>query len=148
MDPVSLAAAAVGLLAPFLQRIGEKTAEEVSQTLSEEAVPALKRLFNGLKNRLRPGSYAGNQLEGVEERPDSAPRQEALRDALVEEFEADPAFAAEVESLVKEAEAAGGVRVITATDAGVVAGGDVHQQGRYVAGRDMTIGDQDRSEHD
>ncbi|MDQ4069098.1 MAG: hypothetical protein M3203_06465 [Actinomycetota bacterium] len=143
MDPVSLAAAAVGLLAPFLQRIGEKTAEEVSETLSEETVPALKRLFNALKDRLRPGSYAGNQLEGVEERPDSGPRQQALRDALVEQFEADPAFAAEVESLVKEAQATAGVQVITATDAGAIAGRDVRQQGHYVSGRDITI----RTEH-
>jgi hypothetical protein len=143
MDPVTLAAAAVGLLGPFLRSIGdktaEKTAEEVSQTLSERAVPAVKRLFKALKEKLRPGSYAGNQLEGVEEKPDSDTRRQALTDALAEELEADPAFAAEVEGLVNEAEAAGGVQV-TATDAGVVAGGDVHQSGTYVAGRDMTIG--------
>jgi hypothetical protein len=143
MDPVTLAATAVGLLAPFLQRLGEKTAEktseEVSQTLSEGAVPAVKRLLKALKERLRPGTYAGNQLEGVEEKPASDTRQQALRDALAEELQADPAFAAEVQGLVDEAEAAGGVRV-TATDAGVVAGGDVHQSGTYVAGRDMTLG--------
>jgi hypothetical protein len=139
MDPVTLAAAAVGLLAPFLRSIGDTVAGEASETLSDAAVPVVKRLFKALKERLVPGSYSGNQLDGVEEKPDSATRRQALRDALAEEIAADPAFAAEVEALVTEADAAGGVQV-TATDAGVVAGGDVHQRGRYVAGRDMTIG--------
>jgi hypothetical protein len=54
----------------------------------------------------------------------------------------DPQFAAELERLVSEAQAAGGVR-ITASDAGVVAAGNVYQQaGGDVVGRDKIGGDQ------
>ncbi|HEV7759346.1 MAG TPA: hypothetical protein VGO78_10165, partial [Acidimicrobiales bacterium] len=66
MDPVTLAAAAVGLLAPFLRSIGDTVAGEASETLSDAAVPVVKRLFKALKDRLLPGSYSGNQLDGVE----------------------------------------------------------------------------------
>jgi hypothetical protein len=123
VEPFSLAAAAV----------------------ADAAVPAVKRLYQALKDRLRPGTYAGSQLEGVEQRPDSESRQQALRSALAEELEADPAFAAEVERLVGEAQAAGGVQ-LTVSDAGVVAGRDVHQRGQYVAGRDLSIGNTDQDQ--
>lgn len=139
MDPVTLAAAAVALLGPFLRQVGEQTADSVSHAVSDAAVPAIKRLYRALRARLRPGTYAGGQLDGVEERPDSESRQQALQAALAEELEADPAFAREVEALVAEAQAAGGVE-ITAEGSGAVAGRDVHQHGRYVAGRDMHVG--------
>ncbi|HET9610553.1 MAG TPA: hypothetical protein VFP06_13165 [Acidimicrobiales bacterium] len=139
VDPVTLAAAAVAILAPFLRRVTEQTADNVSEAISDAAVPAAKRLYQAVRARLRPGSYAANQLDGVEERPDSESRQQALQAALAEELEADPSFAAELEALVTEAQAAG--VQITARDTGAVAGRDVHQRGRYVAGRDLNIGD-------
>lgn len=142
IEPVSLAAAAVSLLAPFLQRLGGRVAEDASDALADAALPVVKRLYQTVKARLLPGSYAGNQLEGVEKRPDSEGRQQALRTALAEELAADPELAAQVERLVSEAQAAG-VQVI-ASDAGVVAGRDVHQRGQYVAGRDLHIGDAER----
>lgn len=143
VEPVSLATAVVSLLAPFLRQLGGQVAEKASAELTDAALPAIKRLYHTLKERLRPGSYARSQLQGVEERPDSEGRQQALRSALAEELESDPAFAAEVERLVSEAQAASGVQ-ITANDTGVVAGRDVHQRGQYVAGRDLHIGDADR----
>jgi hypothetical protein len=140
VEPFSLATAAVALLTPLLQRAGGRVAEQAADALTDAALPAVKRLYQAVKERLRPGTYAGSQLEGVEQRPDSESRQQALRSALAEELEADPAFAAEVERLVGEAHAAGGVQ-LTVSDAGVVAGRDVHQRGQYVAGRDLNIGD-------
>jgi len=142
VEPVSLAAAAVSLLAPFLQRLGGQVAEQASDALADAAVPVVKRLYQTVKAKLLPGSYAGNQLEGVEERPDSEGRQQALRTALAEELAADPEFSVQVARLVSEAQAAG-VQVV-ANDAGAVAGRDVHQHGQYVAGRDLLIGDAER----
>ncbi len=138
IEPISLAAATVSLLVPLLQRLGGRVADRASDALADAAVPAVKRLYQTLKERLRPGSYAGNQLQGVEERPDSEGRQQALRTALAEELAADQELAAQVERLVDEARAAGAH--INARDAGVVAGRDVHQHGQYVAGRDLQIG--------
>jgi hypothetical protein len=139
VEPFSLAAAAVALLTPLLQRAVGRFAEQGADALADAAVPTVKRLYQALKDRLRPGTYAGSQLEGVEQRPDSESRQQALRSALAEELEADPTFAAEVNRLVGEAQAAGGVQ-LTVSDVGVVAGRDVHQRGQYVAGRDLNIG--------
>jgi hypothetical protein len=138
IEPISLAAMTVTLLVPFLQRIGERVADHASDALADAAVPAVKRLYQTLKAKLSPGSYAANQLQGVEERPDSEGRQQALATALAEALAADQELAAQVERLVDEARAAGAQ--VNARDAGVVAGRDVHQHGQYVAGRDLHIG--------
>jgi murein L,D-transpeptidase YcbB/YkuD len=138
VEPVSLAASAVALLVPYLERVAGRVAEQATDALADAAIPALKRLYEAVKARLRPGTYAGNQLQGVEERPDSEGRQQALRSALAEEVESDPAFAAELDRLVSQAQTATGVRV-TATDVGVIAGRDAHLRGGYVAGRDMDL---------
>jgi hypothetical protein len=139
VDPVSLAGAVVALVAPYLKRVLEGSADRAAEAAADAALPAAKRLFEAVKRRLRPGSYQAAQLEGVEEMPSSEGRQAALKTALVELFESEPALITELEPLVKAAEAEAGIR-ITASDAGIVAGGDVHQQGTYTAGRDQHIG--------
>ena len=68
---------------------------------AESALPAVKRVYEAVKARLRPGSYAGNQLQGVEEKPESQGRQQALQGALAEVLEEDQGFAAELERLVR-----------------------------------------------
>lgn len=139
VEPAGLAATAVALLTPYLQRLAGRVVEHAADAIADEALPAVQRLYDTLRVRLRPGTYAANQLQGVEESPDSDGRQQALRAALVEELEDDPAFAAEIERLVNDTQEAGGVQ-IRVTDTGIVAGRDVNQRGRYVAGRDMTVG--------
>ena len=135
VEPVSLAATAVALLAPYLKRLAERTADDVA----DAALPAVKRLYQAVKQKLRPGTGAGQQLERVEQQPGSEAGRQALHTALAVELARDPGFADELASLVREAEAAGAPSVL-ASDAGVVAGRDVRQEGTYVAGRDMTIG--------
>ena len=139
VEPVSLAASAVALLVPYLQQAAGRVAEQATDAAVDVALPALKRLYEVVKAKLRPGTYGGNQLRGMEERPDSEGRQQALRTALVEELESDPSFAAELVHVVREAQEATGVRV-SAVDAGVVAGRDARLRGRFVAGRDMNLG--------
>jgi hypothetical protein len=146
VEPISLAVAAISLLAPYLERFAGRVAEQTADATADLALPAVRRLYEAVKAKLRPGTYAGAQLQGVVERPDSEGRQQALRTALVEEMESDPAFAAELERLVAEAQAAVGAQV-TATNAGVVAGRDVTQRGNFVAGRDMSIGVPPDKEH-
>jgi hypothetical protein len=137
MDPFSLAAAAVALLAPYLQQASGVLAERAGQAMADAALPKVKALYERIRAKLRPGSYQGALLDGVQEAPDDIGRQEILKTELAKVISQDHEFAAELERLVNEAQAAGGVH-ITATEAGVVAGGDVTQwAGGDVAGRDL-----------
>jgi hypothetical protein len=139
LEPVSLAAAVVSMLVPLLQRLRGHD-EEGGPDVLGIAGPIVERLYEAVKARLAAESYAGHQLDGVEERPDSEARRQALIAALAEELEADPDFAADLDGLVGEARAAGAVQVVS-HDSGATAGRDVQQHGTYVAGRDLTIGD-------
>jgi hypothetical protein len=140
MDPITLAGAAVSLLAPYLGQLTGKVIDKASDQLAEGALPAVKRVHEVLKARLRPGSYAGNQLQGVEEKPGSEGRQRGLQSALAEVLEEDKEFAAELERLVTQArEAAGWHAEVGIVEGTAAFGGDVHQQADYLAGRDMTI---------
>lgn len=139
MDPAALAATAVAMLLPYLHQLAGRVTERTADALSDSGLPKVQQLYQTLKERLRPGSYAGNVLEGAEVRPDSEGRQQALGAALAEELQHDPDFAAEVERLVTQAQESGGATV-SVTDSGAVAGRDLIQRGRNVAGRDLTIG--------
>src|SRR5829696_3243867 len=108
MDPITLASAAVSLLAPYLGQLAGKVIDKAGDQLAESALPAVKRVYEAVKARLQPGSYAGNQLQGVEERPESQGRQQALQGALAEVLEEDAGFATELERLVTQARQAAG----------------------------------------
>jgi hypothetical protein len=138
MDPQSLAAAAVGLLASFFGQAGGALAERSGELVAESGLTRLKALYEWVRSKLIPGSYQGALLDGVQAEPDNADRQEILKAELARLIDQDQEFAAGLERLVAEVERAGGVR-LTAVDTGVVAGRDVLQHGHYVAGRDMTV---------
>jgi hypothetical protein len=141
MDPASLAIAVVSLLAPYLKRLGGHMADKVADDLTDAVQGKLELLYQTLKARLRSGSYEVRQLEGVEAKPDSPRRLQALESALAEYLPSDPALTAELERLVTEVTAVGGVRV-QAADAGIVAGGNVTQwAGGDIVGRDKIGGD-------
>jgi hypothetical protein len=139
MDPLSLAAAAVGLLVPYFRQAAGKIAERAGERLADSTLAGLRSLYERVRAGLVPGSYRGGLLEGVQAEPDDPGLQEVLKLELAKLIAADPQFAEELERLVAHAEQAGAVR-ITASDSGMVAGRDVQQHGRYVAGRDMAIG--------
>jgi hypothetical protein len=139
VDPLSLAAAAVGLLVPLFRATADKFAERAGEVIADAALPKVKALYERVRARCVPGSYQGALLDGVEAEPDDPGRQEILKAELAKLLAQDKKFATDLQHLIDEAEQAGGVRV-TATDAGAVAGRDVNQRGRYVAGRDLRIG--------
>jgi hypothetical protein len=141
MDPITLAGAAVSLLAPYLEQLAGKVIDKAGDQLAEGALPAVKRVYEAVKTRLRPGSYAGNQLQGVEEKPGSEGRRQALQSALAEILEEDKEFAAELERLVTQARHAAGWHAEVGKVEGTAAfGGDVNQEAEYLAGRDMLSG--------
>jgi hypothetical protein len=139
MDPWSLAAAAVGLLVGYFKQVGDKVTERTAEAIANAAVPKLKALYERIRGRLTSNTYEGALLKGLEDQPDDADRQQSLEAALAKSAQQDPEFAADLQRLVADAETAGGLRIM-ASEAGVVAGRDANLRGRYVAGRDMTIG--------
>ncbi len=146
MEPLSLAAAALALLVPFFKQAAGKLAERAGEAVADTALPKVRALYERVRAKLAPGSYEGALLDGVQAEPDDAGRQEILKAELAKVIADDRGFATELGRLVDEAEKAGGVQIV-ATDTGVVAGRDVHQRGKYVAGRDMTIGGSSPEEH-
>jgi len=138
VEPLSLAAAAVGLLVPYFQQAAGRLAERAGEAIADATLARVEALYQRLRAVLAPGSYRGALLDGVQAEPDDPGRQEILKAELARLITADPQFAGQLERLVADAEQAGAVRV-TATNSGMVAGRDVRQRGRYVAGRDMTI---------
>ncbi len=145
MEPLQLAAAAVGFLVPFFKQAAGKLAEQTGETIADAVLPKVQALYERVRAKLAPGSYEGALLDGVRSEPSNAGRQEILKAELAKVITEDSEFAAELKRMVDEAEKAVGPRIM-ATDAGVVAGGYVQQRGRYVAGRDMTIGSQPREQ--
>jgi hypothetical protein len=139
MDSWSLAAAAVGLLVGYFKQVGGKVTERAAEAMADAAVPKLKALYERIRGRFAPDTYEGALLKGFEEQPEDADRQQGLEAALAKSAQQEPEFAADLQRLVAEAETAGGLH-ITASEGGVVAGRDVHLRGRYVAGRDMSVG--------
>jgi hypothetical protein len=144
MDPATLAAGAVALLVPFLERIGGQLADQIGTDLGQAVVDKLGHLYERVRSRVAGDRFAEPALERLAARPESELRQAAFAEVLGELLDKDPSFAAELEALVEGARTAGGPAVAQIFDAGAVAiQGDVRMQGRYVAGRDMTVGDQE-----
>jgi hypothetical protein len=139
MDPAMLAGAAVSLLIPYIERLGGKIAETATEEIADAALPKIKQLYQVIKEKFTPGTYGGNQLQAIEEKPESQGRQQGLETAILEQLGEDPQFADDLQRLVSQVQAIGETS-IQARNAGVVAGRDVKQHGHYVAGRDMNIG--------
>jgi hypothetical protein len=141
MDPVTLATTIVGLLVPYLPQLGEKVIGTLTERAADATPGVIKRIYQTLKDRLGPGSYEAQQLEGVQAKPDSPARQQALAATLAEFLTDHPEAAVELEGLVAEAEQAG-VQV-QAVQSGITAGGNINlHAGGDITGRDRIGSDQ------
>ncbi|MFF3877429.1 hypothetical protein [Streptomyces sp. NPDC001978] len=134
MDPTLLASGAIAVLVAFLKATADKSAE----LASEAALGRLKSLYQAVKVKLARSDVDAGVFERFEADPSSTARQRALEGVLAEAIQEDSEFAAKVAQLLKDSEP--DVAHIIVTDSGAVAGGDVNQRGRYVAGRDLTVG--------
>jgi hypothetical protein len=135
MDPATLAAAAVGLLIPFLKSVGEKIADRSGDVV----VSKLGTLYERIRDRLRGDSYEEQLLAGVAADPASQSRQRNLQSRLAELFETDDTFRADIESMVQEAHTAGAPTVV-AESSGITAGGNVVQSaGGDAVGRNKNV---------
>jgi hypothetical protein len=143
MDAVTLATTAAALLAPYLRHVANRALDNVGDTLSEAAVAKLGQLYDWVRAKVT-GKPAGLALDRLEREPENDKYRVVLEVALAELIESEsrsgPGFAETLERLVAEAGRAAGPDLAQITDAGAVAGRDIHMQGRYVAGRDMAVG--------
>ena len=121
MDPITLAAAATTLLAPYLAKAGEKAAEKIGEKLPE----AIGKVWNAIAAKFKGRPAAVGAANELTAKPDDADNQEAFNVQLRKLLKDDPAFAAELERLLR---AAGGDTIVNtgsgavATHGGVAAG--------------------------
>lgn len=110
MDPatiVPLAAAAVKLLAPYLQSAAKTFAEHASDDVGAAASAKVKQLWEAIHVKLHGKPAAKEALDDLAQSPDDPDAQAALRTQLKKALETDDAFAAELTNLLKEAHAQG-----------------------------------------
>jgi hypothetical protein len=139
MDPLSLASAAVALLAPYLGQAASSAASKLGQ----EAVEALRSLHSWVQARFHRERTAGQALQQLEENPQEPRAQGAVEFALARVIEEDPRLAEELKGLVDAAQRAVQVSSVQIEGSGATAvQGDVNLRGVNVAGRDLSIGSQ------
>ena len=104
LDPIALAASAVAVLTPFLQKAGEKTLEKLGEG-------AAGKLFDLLKSKLS-GSHAGEVLADLEQAPADPDAQAALRMALRKAIEQQPELAELLQELIAQTTAGQSTAVV------------------------------------
>jgi hypothetical protein len=128
MDPVSLAAAAMAFVTPFLGRVAGRGAERVEQDLGNALAERCENLLSAIRKRVKRDGYADGALKRLEKQPDEEERRTIVEGALAEILAHDHAFAAELEGLVERIEAAGGARINTLIGSGAIIEGDAIQR--------------------
>ncbi|WP_114913237.1 hypothetical protein [Acidibrevibacterium fodinaquatile] len=112
MEPLSLAAAAIRALLPYLAKIGAGAATEIGK----EAGGAL---LGWLRAKL--GERGGKALADLADEPNNADKQTALREQLAEALQANPALARELVAMLPAD--ARGTDIMTQTVSGAGAKG-------------------------
>jgi hypothetical protein len=134
MDPATLAASAVSLMAGYLSRNKDKLADKAGDAV----VGGLERLYHWVADRFRRQAPTASALDGLEQTPDDARKQGAVEFALAQLIDQDAEFARQLAELVTTVEQAGGGSVHI-SDSGAVSFGEQRISGKYVAGRDLRI---------
>ena len=96
MDPVSIAAAAVTALSPYLAKAAGKAAEAAGSAAFEQG----RKLFDKLKARFAGSSVESKQLQKLEAEPDNALNRAVVEGLLGDALKEDPKFLAEIAALV------------------------------------------------
>jgi hypothetical protein len=102
MDPATIGAAAVGLLAPYMVEAGKGAAKKAG----EQGLQKVEDLLGAIRGKLsRTDDLFGQQaMARLEAKPTDPGRQQTLAQVLDEAAEVDPAFRQELERLIKSAQ--------------------------------------------
>ncbi len=118
MDPITLAAAAATLLAPYLAKAGEKAAEEIGKKLPD----AVGKVWGAITAKFKGKPAAEGAAHELIAKPADEDNQEAFNVQLRKALKEDSAFAAELERLLRTA---GGDTIFNTGSGAVATGGSV-----------------------
>jgi hypothetical protein len=125
MDPMTLAAAAVSFITPYLVDFGKNAAKDAAES-------AGKSVWSWIKGRLT--SPAGAEaVADVESAPDKSENAQALQAALTKALTKDPDAATALAKLLSEHGASLSSQTVTVT-------GDSNKIGQASGGSSVTIG--------
>jgi hypothetical protein len=141
MDPITLAATATSLLAPYIKKAGEKALDKIAEQLPD----AVSKVWNALSNK----SNITEAASELAQNPDDAFNEEAFKRQLQKEFAKDQDFARLLTDLVEQAKSEssktiGGDEITTSANNNSVAvgkisvGGSVN--GNFVIGNNNQVG--------
>jgi hypothetical protein len=137
MDPILLATTAVSLLSPCLVKMGEKAAEEVGKRLPDVA----GKLWNTTLTKLQGKPAAEEAIKDFVAKPEDKDNQAAFRKELRKVLEAEPAFQAEFERLLGNAEReAGDTLIVTGSGAAAMKDGVAAGEGGIAVRGDVLGG--------
>ena len=135
MDPLTPATTATKFLSPYLVKAGEKAAEKIGGKFPE----AVGKVWDAITTRFTGKPAAEDAVKDLVAKPDDQLNQSAFANQLRKVLEFEPAFVAELENLLRDAQREGSDAIVNtgsgavATRGGVAAGeggvatkGDVH----------------------
>jgi hypothetical protein len=139
MDPATLAGLAVAALVRYVAAKGARLADRAGRDVDRAINDRLGRIYDAVLARIAGDPSTEGTLRELEANPADERQQGRLEHALETLVDTDRTFAIELAALVDGLadQPPAGIRI---RDAGPVAlGGDVRQSGRYVAGRDLNM---------
>lgn len=96
MDPLTLAAAVVALLKPFITKAADQFAGEAGRAVWDKTAT----LFTRVRSTLAKDPAVRDTVDKFVREPDA--QADAVQAALARDFQCDPAFFAEVEALIAD----------------------------------------------
>ena len=130
MDPATLAAAALAVLAPYMIKAGEKMAEKIGETLPENA----GKLWTALTGKFKGKPAAEDAAQDLAKNPADEDAQVVFRVQLKKALAEDPEFLAALGALVKKAEDESVKNSAVASGHGVAVNVGGNVQGNIVIG--------------
>ena len=140
MDPVTLAAAATSLLAPFIKKAGAAALDKIAEQLPD----AVGKVWNALSNKPSITEAASDLAQN----PDDTFNEEAFKRQLQKEFTKDQDFASLLTDLVQNAKSEssktiGGDEITTNADNNSIAVGKIsiggNMDGNFVIGNNNQV---------
>jgi len=124
MDPITLAATATSILAPFIKKAGAAALDKLAESLPD----TVGKVWNAISNKSESVKDAASDLA---KNPDDADNEVFLKKQLQKAFEKDQDFAAMMSDLLEKAKSESSISVV---GDGVVANNNSN------AARDISIG--------
>ncbi len=135
----TLASGAVSLLVPYLAKAGNTIAEKVGKDSWDIVNSKIEKLYETVKSKITGNDYASQTLKRLEEKPEDADRQSAMKSVLKDILIDDQQFQKTLSQLLDEVKQTGGKNIQFQDNGAISFGGEIKIKGEYAAGRDNII---------